>query len=107
MKRTATTETNALTRSIIRYIEALGGMAWRNNTGTRGGIRYGKKGSGDVFALYKGRFYSVELKTGRDTLSEDQARWIAEVRQQGGTAVVAYSIDDVIKAIPSIRESEK
>ena len=100
------TSANELTQQTIEYITLRGGMAWRNNTGaykteTRF-IRYGHKGSGDVFALYRGKFLSIEVKVGRDRLSPDQEDWMERVEACEGVAVVAHTLDDVIAALDRI-----
>lgn len=105
--------TNALTHAIIDYINGIGGRAWRNNTGTRAMnytrkngtagrsfLRFGEKGSGDVLAVRRGVFYSIEVKTGRDKLSDDQIRWMDEINANGGVAFEARSIDAVMERIP-------
>jgi hypothetical protein len=97
---------NALTASIIEYITLKGGLAWRNNTGgykteTRF-IRFGRVGSGDVFAVYRGKFLSIEVKVGRDRLRPAQEEWMEKVEACGGIPVVAKSLDDVIAAIESL-----
>lgn len=82
------TPTNEVTKAIIDSITHHGGVAWRNNTGAFAGqytdkrgttrkrfVRFGRKGSGDVLALYHGTFLSIEIKTGRDTLRPDQETW--------------------------------
>lgn len=104
--------TNDLTNSIIDYIRRIGGKAWRNNTGAmratytdkRGDakerfMRFGEKGSGDVLALHRGTFYSIEVKTGRDQLNENQMVWIDDVNAHGGVAFEARSIDDVMARV--------
>lgn len=104
--------TNNVTAAIIQYLRMIGGLAWRNNTGSFVGeytdrqgetrrrfVRYGEKGSGDVLALHRGKFYSIEVKTGRDKLRPEQAAWIEAVNEAGGCAFVAYSIDDVIERV--------
>lgn len=106
------TPTNAVTRAIIDYFHVLGGMAWRNNTGAmrkpytdKGGatrehfIPFGEKGSGDVLALLRGVFYSIEVKTGKDKLRPTQDQWIARVIANGGVAFVAHDLDDVIERV--------
>lgn len=107
------TTTNNLTRAILDYINGIGGRAWRNNTGTRAMnytrkdgsdgrsfLRFGEKGSGDVLALHRGVFYSIEVKTGRDVLSDDQIRWMTEINERGGVAFEARTIDAVIERVP-------
>jgi len=104
------TITNATTRAIIEYINAIGGLAWRNNTGAFKGayldkqgnnkqrfVPFGQKGSGDVLALWRGTFYSIEVKTGKDKLRPSQVDWIERVNARGGVAFVAKTVDDVIE----------
>jgi hypothetical protein len=103
---------NDLTNAIIQYIRFRGGLAWRNNSGafagnytdkhgqTRGRfVRFGERGSGDVLALLDGRFYSIEVKAGRDKLKPAQIEWMESVNARGGCAFEARSLDDVTKRI--------
>ncbi len=98
------TTTNALTKSIIDYLTSKGALAWRNNTGAykpddKRFIRYGTRGSGDIFAVYRGKFYSIEVKTGSDWVRDSQDEWMDKVEAAGGIAVIARSLQDVIDAL--------
>lgn len=111
------TNSNNLNNAVIEYFKTIGGMAWRNNTGAFAGqyrnkdgatrqrfIRFGQKGSGDVLALYRGVFFSIETKSERDRVRESQAEWMDEVSRHGGVAIVARSIDDVIEAVSELHK---
>lgn len=100
------TITNSLTQQIIQYITLRGGLAWRNNTGAYKSdtrfIKYGKVGSGDVLAVYRGKFMTIEIKVGLDKLSPDQESWMERVESCEGVAVVAHTLEDVIAALERI-----
>lgn len=49
-------------------------------------------------------FTSVEVKVGKDKLSPDQKRWLANVRRWGGIAVECRSTDDLRLAIEEFRD---
>lgn len=44
----------------------------------------------------RGQFLAVEVKAGEDKLSEPQEAFLEAVRQAGGLAVVARSLEDVL-----------
>lgn len=80
-----------------------GVFAWRNNTGAyrrgKNFIRYGKKGSADVFAVVRttgpaGRFVGIECKVDKNDMDDDQKRFAANVRRVGGFYGVARSVAD-------------
>jgi hypothetical protein len=96
--------TNALTKSIIMLLTLEGCAAWRQNNGavydaSFGGYRAGSvtPGISDVLGYHKatGRFVAVEVKTGSDTLSEEQIAFLDNVRAAGGFACEGRSIDQV------------
>lgn len=100
------TTSNDLNKQTIDLINYRGGFAWRNNTGRRGGVSYGKRGSGDVIGMYHGYFVSVETKTPNDRASDAQFKFIEDVRFHGGFACFARSIDDVVEFLDSIDKYE-
>lgn len=94
-----------LVRAALEWCRLYGILAWRNNTGAFKGehrgrsrfVRYGHKGSGDIFAVLPGgRFASIECKVVGRKASESQAEWIEQVRASGGIAGVVYCIDDLV-----------
>lgn len=99
---------NALQRACLEFLRLRGIMAWRNNTRV---VRFGKqlywfgaKGSGDIFAIVRGRFLSIEVKVGRGKETADQKLWAAQVEDAGGKAIVARTLEDVQDAIEELED---
>jgi hypothetical protein len=102
---------NGLTKCIIDYIRFNGGQAERVNTMgiakdtrrtvtdvlghtyTVGGIKWrpsgGTVGSADISATIGGRSVKIEVKIGRDRLSDEQKEYQKQVEQAGGIYYVA------------------
>jgi hypothetical protein len=108
---------NELTRAILQYLEMIGVVAWRNNTGAFRGnyetidgaihqrfFKFGARGSGDILAIVppRGQFVSIEVKVGRDVLRASQDEWIERIEKVGGVGVVAHSLQDVIDAMDDL-----
>jgi len=99
------TPEGAVVNAVLEYLHARRIFAWRNNTGAvkvrspSGGerfLRFGKVGSSDVIGcLPDGRFLGVECKAAGGRLSAPQADFIASIRDRGGVAFVAFSLEDV------------
>ena len=103
-------------KAVIQYINARGGLAWRNQSGRtliRSGdktraIQMGRKGLPDVVGVWPcpdfypskvGVLIAVECKRPGNTLTPAQELMLAELRKRGAIVVVAYSITDVEKAL--------
>jgi len=96
---------NKLTKAVCDYIKFLGGDANRiNTTGTMRKIN-GKnkwtyagtrKGTADIHAIYQGRHISIEIKIGRDHVSEDQVKERQRVEAAGGLYFVARTMPEFI-----------
>ncbi len=109
MRRSVLTH-SALKAQILEYLTLRGWLAWSNNSGAfpvedgthqRRYVRFGKRGSADIFAVHPpdGRFVSIEVKVGRDDLRDDQRQWMQDVQAHGGMAVVARDLDDVVQLL--------
>ena len=78
-------------------------VLWRNNSGVAtfpdGSIvRYGVgDGGSDLIGIERGtgRFVAVECKNAKNKLTPKQAQFLELVRNCGGIAVVARSVEDV------------
>ena len=89
----------------IEYLSYKKFMVWRNNTGAipqyykgvKRLIRFGKVGSGDIFALKNGVFYSVEVKSPKGSPTLKQLEWIDEVNRNGGKAFIIKSLSDLVE----------
>lgn len=95
------TEANSLTAAIIKHIRASGGYATRINT--QGQFRDGRwtkgttaKGTADVHACFQGRHLSIEVKVGRDVISDAQRLTAEEITRAGGVYFVARDLNSFL-----------
>jgi hypothetical protein len=96
--------TNALTQAVIKLLHLRGFEAWRQNNAavydaSFGGYRANstKRGISDVLGYHRktGRFAAVEIKIGSDTLSDEQAAFLADVIAAGGFGCEGRSVAQV------------
>ena len=59
------------------------------------GGQYGTAGIPDIIVCYKGRFYGLEAKVGKNQPTRLQAATIEQIRRAGGVAAVVRSVDEV------------
>jgi len=93
---------NDLTHIVQRLATKLGARLFRNNSGryrTESGrwVQFGvpPKGGSDLIGwMPGGRFVAVEVKVGRDKLSDEQAAFLAAVTKAGGVAGVVRTVED-------------
>lgn len=96
---------NQITRNILRAANMQPGcVAYRvNNVGVwdeakqvhrRGNT---EKGLPDIVLIFKGRFVGIEVKAGRDKLSDDQLKRKFEIERAGGIYFEARSTDGFLK----------
>lgn len=111
-------ETDLVRTGLLRYLKLRGIPCWRQN---QGGVKFpGKnkdyfvkftsvKGISDILGLLPphGRFLAIEAKVGKNKPTEDQLAFLDMVRRNGGVAIVAYSVDDVICGLESAGWPEK
>lgn len=97
------TETD-LVKACLLYLKSKGIMAWRVNSGAwkvgNRFIKFGEKGSSDIHGIYKsrcghGHFLAVECKSGKNRLTDHQAEWLRRVENQGGLALVVWSVAEL------------
>jgi hypothetical protein len=98
VKRYADSNSNALTNAIQDFIKFSGGYSNRISTvGTmrkiNGAMKWttgnSNKGAADIRALYKGISIDIEVKVGKDKLSEAQIKEAARIESAGGSYIVA------------------
>ncbi len=65
-----------------------GRMVWTNGTTRRG--------TADIMAIYKGRSIAIEIKIGKDKLSEHQLREKQRIEDAGGLYFVARDMPGFI-----------
>jgi penicillin-binding protein-related factor A (putative recombinase) len=63
-----------------------------------GGL-YSSKGIADIIGIYQSRYLAIEVKRIGDKLSSEQEKFLKEVEENGGIALVAHSTEEVIKAL--------
>jgi hypothetical protein len=99
-------DASRLTIETIRVLHLLGCYAWRQNNGAVYDAKIGKHrknsstpGISDILGYHKksGKIVAVEIKFGKDTLSEEQEKFLQGVEKSGGYAFVVKSSDDIIQ----------
>lgn len=109
---------NELTKTICKFIAYIGGQAerisnqgqYRDNTKvvtdvlgrkrtigsgtwTKG---QGTNGTADISAIYRGKSFKIEVKIGKDRMSQAQLRYKQEVERAGAFYIIARNFDDFI-----------
>jgi len=109
---------NDLTKTICKFISYIGGQAerisnqgqYRDNTKvvtdvlgrkrtigsgtwTKG---QGTNGTADISAIYLGKSLKIEVKIGKDRMSQAQLRYKQEVERAGAFYIIARNFDDFI-----------
>lgn len=72
-------------------------------------IEYGLgTGGADIVGYLFGsaRVVALEVKEGSGRVQDEQARWLAVIRKDGGFAAVVRSVDDAIAALERARKGE-
>lgn len=109
---------NALTKTICNFITYIGGQAERiSNQGqyrdnrkvvtdvlgrkrTIGSGQWtkgqGTNGTADISAIYKGISFKIEVKYGKDKMSEAQKKYKDAVEQAGAVYIIAKDFDNFI-----------
>lgn len=102
--------------AIFNYLVAIGCLVIRVNSGSRGVIRFvywmmtGRKkqstGVSDILAVTPtGRFLAVECKDAGKNPTPEQVQFLDGVKERGGLAVVAHSVEDVEQVIDTGAET--
>ena len=93
-----------IVRAVSEYLNYKGYFWWRNNSGgmkaTNGHfIRFGAKGSPDIFVLTKGGvLISLECKTKIGKLSPDQLEWQRKCKELDAPYYIIRSVTDLPSA---------
>jgi hypothetical protein len=56
-------------------------------------------GISDILGVYRGTFLAIEIKAPRGHASPLQIEFLKRVKEEGGIAILAYSVDDVIRGL--------
>jgi hypothetical protein len=93
-------DANSLTKSIVEFITFRGGVAYRiNNQGTwdakrkvrRKGVT--RKGVPDIDATFEGRAIKIEVKVGKDRMSDAQIKLKDQLEAAGALYFIAKDFD--------------
>ena len=94
------TDTNGITKLIVDYLRYVYGSKsirrissegkWRQGIGY---IRSENKGLSDIEGICNGKFLSLELKIGKDTIRESQLKRKREIENDGGIYYLCKWID--------------
>ncbi len=94
---------NCLTKCVYDFLKMKGHYCGRTNTTGTYSVKLGKfihsgatRGQSDLNAIVNGRSWQIEIKHGKDQLSEVQKRICEQVRSAGGVYIVARSFVDFI-----------
>lgn len=101
-------------RQILEFLETLPDcFAWKQNTvgapSGSGGYRLAKsrfifRGVSDILGVFRGRAIAIEVKTRVGKVSPEQEMFMENIRNHGGFAFVARSLDDAIRKMKEISD---
>ena len=118
MEKFNDTTANGLTKTIIKFIQMIGGQAERVSSMGRmidnrkvstdvlgrqrtiGTMKYipgtSTNGTADISAIYKGISFKIEVKIGKDKQSEAQKKYQKDVERAGAVYIIAKDFDNFI-----------
>ena len=106
---------NELTKAVIYHFEeVLGGLALRiNNTGIydprtkRFRKSHTRKGIPDIICVLDGTFIGVEIKYGKDRLSQHQKDMKKEIEAAGGFYMVAKTFEQYVSTLNTFLDAKQ
>jgi hypothetical protein len=94
------TDTNGITKLILDYLRYVYGSKSIRRISSEGKYRKGigfilssNKGMSDIEGIIYGKFLSLEVKVGKDTIRESQLKRKAEIEKDGGIYYLCKWID--------------
>ena len=94
-------------RQIRDYLHLRGAVTTRVNSGlkilqnedgsNRRVMRGAEAGTADIIGCYRGRYFAIEAKVGKNKATDKQNEFIQQVQEAGGIAFVAWTLDDIDK----------
>ena len=103
-KLKVTSDANGLTQAIISWLNLNGHFATRVSSSGRYLPQLGKfipsttkRGCADIHCVLNGRHVSIEVKVGRDKMSEAQHEMKAMIEKAGGLYFVATDFEQFMK----------
>lgn len=101
-------------KAVVKHLQqrgAPGVVYWHTPNGVKGrGRRFAIQGAiargmgaragvSDLVVLHRGKFFALELKAPKQNPTEEQLKFLADVRDQGGFTCVAEGLDAAIKTL--------
>jgi hypothetical protein len=88
-----------LTKQVLKELELRGVWVWRqNNIHVQGRTFNGKRGVPDIIGVNKkGKFIGIEIKAGKDRMSEFQEAFKEEIEKRGAVYLVVRNLQDLEK----------
>ena len=81
----------AIQAKIIKYLKTVeGGFFFKIPQG-----KYSLVGISDIIGIWHGRVVAIEVKAGNNTMTPLQAHFQNIIRERGGIAICAFSLEDV------------
>jgi hypothetical protein len=84
-----------LVKSIKKLITEHGGFCYKHYAGGPVGLN----GVSDLIGCYRGKALAIEVKSGKDKLTDAQSKFLENWRRAGGIALEARSIKEVADAL--------
>lgn len=91
-----------LKRDIVAFLELNKIFCWKNHTSGIRGRKLGNndgKGSADILGIYHGKFLAIEVKLPGGRVSVEQRLFLQLVKDHGGIAILAKSLEDVQRGL--------
>jgi hypothetical protein len=100
-----------LQRQILEYLELKRVFHYKQPAGSNGGwggFHIGPKGAPNIICVIKGQYIAIAIKTPRAKQSENQRAFQKALETAGGKYVLAFSLEDVAKALggPNARSAD-
>ena len=83
-----------LVKAVRKLIHEHGGFCFKNWGGPMG-----TKGVSDLIGVFRGRAVAIEVKAGKDRLTEDQAVFLRRWQEAGGIGLEARSVTEVAQEL--------
>lgn len=77
-----------IVKDVLGHRRTIGSVEWQKGTGTRG--------SADISATVNGMSVKIEVKIGRDKMSEYQEKYQEHITKAGGIYIVAKTFEDFL-----------
>ena len=96
----ALTPEGKVKKKIVAYLKEIGAYYFFPATGG-----YGKSGMPDIVGCYKGKFFGIEVKAGKNKPTELQKNELKQIAQAGGIATVTnedtiHSLQYILNSLP-------